>query len=588
VNEVVPANFAAIVGRVIEDPAEQVAVIEQIARAEVRNAIEAEALVRGAQAAGFARREGETGSLFGDIPTESLIADRARILSRAISILRKEKGVFTTLAREADRIENAGNRQARDANQERASTDAALLEILQTLAHRAGPVADALNARVRDAGGNFAAGARAFVGDIRDLTSSGDLSRVLDGGSRREVDPATPGERGGDAPLDDGARAPVEDPDSEAGLRSLIDAGADAEDIAGHPIVKAALDDAAARPSTSDLYDFDSADYVEARQFVTPDGDLAGVDALLDYHREHAARLAWSDDGLPVPAGGVGYDRELTFVIGYPAAGKSSVANPVARARRAAILDADEIKKTIPEYDNGKGAAAVHRESSILSVQLFEDMLEDGVNIVWPKVGSQADRVASLADRARESGYDVNVVWMDTPQPEAMRRMVARGLSTGRFIPPQLIGVDRLAFKATYDYMADAGRSRHAVHIDGSPPKETGPQILNDQGGFLDQAELQAAPSSIGDGASSVSARSGRSGGGSGGLASDAREQGLGRPQGEAPGEAEAELDELFDADLIFEPGEVARRGDVSRADVEAEIAADEAAVDRLRGCVPK
>jgi hypothetical protein len=199
VNEVIPAHYGAIVGRIIPDPDEQLAVIEQLARAEVRSAVEAEALVRGAQAAGFARREGETASLFGEIPTESLVADRARVLAKAVSILRKERSVFSTLSREADRIESAGNQLNRDTNQARARSDGEILEILQTLAHRAGPVADALNARTRQSGSNAAGAARQFVSDLRDLVEDGDLSRLQTGGSGRDVDAAAPGGAAGSA-----------------------------------------------------------------------------------------------------------------------------------------------------------------------------------------------------------------------------------------------------------------------------------------------------------------------------------------------------------------------------------------------------
>lgn len=266
INEVVPANYGAIVGRLVSDPDEQLAVLEQLARAEVRNAFEAEALVRGAVAAGFARREGATGSLFGEIPTESLVADRARVLSRAVSILRKEKTVFSTLAREADRIESAGNRLARDTNAQRAKSDGELVEILQTLAHRSGPVADALNARTRQSDGNAAAAARKFVGDLRDLVEDGDLSRLLAGGSRRDAGPAAPG--GGD-----GAPARVE---GQAGLDlepGRFDGGPDDPAMAGQA---ENLAPAGAGADAADEGGFLDGSQIEKRQAAGAPGDPPG------------------------------------------------------------------------------------------------------------------------------------------------------------------------------------------------------------------------------------------------------------------------------------------------------------------------
>lgn len=195
INDVVPASQGAIVGRLVSGADEQLAVIGVLARAEPASAFEAEAVVRQAVAAGFRKVQGEAADLFGAVPTESLFADRARVLSRAAAILRKEKQVFSTLSREADTIEGAGNQLARTGNEQRADTNARLLDVLQALAHRTGPVSEALTRAARDADGNYAAGARQFADELSRLADEGGLDGLLAGRSGRDADPAAPVQR---------------------------------------------------------------------------------------------------------------------------------------------------------------------------------------------------------------------------------------------------------------------------------------------------------------------------------------------------------------------------------------------------------
>jgi predicted ABC-type ATPase len=248
--------------------------------------------------------------------------------------------------------------------------------------------------------------------------------------------------------------------------------------------------------STSEIYDFSSEDYNASRPFLAPqsagkDLALTGVAPLLAHHFDHAKKFAWTDDGMTAPASPVQFRKEITFVIGYPAAGKSSVANPSARHLEAAILDADELKKSIPEYRGGIGAAATHRESSRLTGRLFELMLDTGVNIVWPKVGINPKQIAGLIDQAKAAGYTANLIWMDTAKNEAMRRMIGRFLDSGRIIPPSVLDVDRIEFQRSYDYLVGAGVVANAVRIDGNQPREVGALVVEDKGGILNGSEIR-------------------------------------------------------------------------------------------------
>jgi hypothetical protein len=182
VNDVVPANYAAIVGRLVpEDPQMQRAIIQLLAKTDPANAVQAEAIARQGIEAGLAKAEaGKQISLFGDQEVaQSLYLERAKVLDRALKTLRKDKTVFGTLVKEAETLEGAGNVLAKDINEQRAIADGQALQILQTLANRAGPISDALRTAAGKAGTDgYASATREFVAAVRELHASGELVRA--------------------------------------------------------------------------------------------------------------------------------------------------------------------------------------------------------------------------------------------------------------------------------------------------------------------------------------------------------------------------------------------------------------------------
>src|SRR5262249_3537728 len=87
VNDVVPEQYAAIVGKLVPQDAElQRALLGLLAKTDPANAVQAEAIVRQGIDAGLAAKEKTAqGGLFGeeDVAT-SLYADRAKVLDRAL------------------------------------------------------------------------------------------------------------------------------------------------------------------------------------------------------------------------------------------------------------------------------------------------------------------------------------------------------------------------------------------------------------------------------------------------------------------------------------------------------------------------
>ena len=189
INEVIPANYGAIVGRLIDDPDLQDAAIAVLAKSDPANLFQAEAIVR--QVREMDTVQETQVSLFGEeIITDSLFTERARVLDRTTKLLRGDKAAFESLSKNAERIEAEGNKLAKEQNQRRAEQDAQAITLLQALANRKGVLSDDLSAAARTARetGNYATAVRNFADAVRrgiergdfDGASTGDVGRAVD------------------------------------------------------------------------------------------------------------------------------------------------------------------------------------------------------------------------------------------------------------------------------------------------------------------------------------------------------------------------------------------------------------------------
>ena len=93
-------------------------------------------------------------------------------------------------------------------------------------------------------------------------------------------------------------------------------------------------------------------------------------------------------DGAVSFSGEILCERRLDIVIGLPASGKSSaLVEPISEMYKSRVIDSDEAKKLLPEYNDGWGAGVVHKESQRISEQQLLTALEKGENITYPRVG---------------------------------------------------------------------------------------------------------------------------------------------------------------------------------------------------------
>lgn len=486
INEVVPERFAELVGKMVENPAMHAAMMRLLQRTGPETAAQAESILSQAMQAPVSREV--TTDLFGDQEViESLYIERAKVLERAMRIMRDDRSIFRTLDERAARIQGTGSNRLDTATnrQTRQMVEQALVAV-QRLAHRAGPISEALNdgAKGYRDNGRLQDAAQRVADAVRGEIERNGLSGAGAGVAGRAAEPARAGAATPD-PLEGfsdpvngaGVKAQIaatrldanerpadtvsDDLAGRAQVAALIDRGAAREEIDSHPVVVRALEQLAeaAANATTALPGFGREEWHRTRVYSFDGERVIGT---------MAAVPGWVRQAKAFARGEVRNEAKAVIILGPPAAGKSSIAEHLAEVRGAAILDADEIKKTLPEFRGGIGAAAVHEESSALSDLLEAVLRGERANIIFPKVGSNPASIRKAIARFKNDGYAVEIVNMAVTTDNAYRRMIRRFATTGRIIPPQIVYEVGETPSATYRILRDEAEADGFVEIDNN------------------------------------------------------------------------------------------------------------------------
>ena len=190
INEVIPANYAAAVGKLVplekgqpNDPLQQ-AVMQIVAEANPPNIVEAESIIRDVVAEGSTREVQET--LFGDLELEiPLYRSRAQVLAWSKRKTAFLKRVFGNLVKNEKLIAGQGNVLDTALNEQKADVNARIGLIIDALATRKGPVSDALSAAARgilEEGRSIASVGPEFLQAVEEAGRAGNLLGEADGG----------------------------------------------------------------------------------------------------------------------------------------------------------------------------------------------------------------------------------------------------------------------------------------------------------------------------------------------------------------------------------------------------------------------
>jgi len=148
------------------------------------------------------------------------------------------------------------------------------------------------------------------------------------------------------------------------------------------------------------------------------------------------------------------------------------------------VIDADEIKKQLPEYE-GWNAFEVHEESSDIVEKVIAMAKAYKLNIV---IDATMKTTSSAVDRAKDfkaSGYDIKAHYMHAPRQISAQRAVKRFAGpTGRYVPVGVV-LSNVSNEKTFDAVKRYASSWSFMDSSGDPP----PNMISKKNGVYTMAK---------------------------------------------------------------------------------------------------
>jgi len=199
---------------------------------------------------------------------------------------------------------------------------------------------------------------------------------------------------------------------------------------------------------------------------------------LIDTDERKAFRQRLADEYYG--DGAANKNRRVDLVVGMPGSGKSSrLAEPLAEQYGSLLIDSDEIKKRLPEYQNGIGAHATHAESALIADDMVTTMAaRNGDNMVLVRLGKTLETMQTLIQTLNMLGYEIHLHYMDTTPDEAAKRAVTRFQETVRFVDPDYVlnTVDTRP-REVYNQIKEMEEVSSYEGYDNNVPKGTDPRL---------------------------------------------------------------------------------------------------------------
>lgn len=133
----------------------------------------------------------------------------------------------------------------------------------------------------------------------------------------------------------------------------------------------------------------------------------------------------------------------FTILGGRGGSGKSWLKGKVYDPDKAIVVDADDIKGMLPEYE-GWNAAQVHEESSDIMNNILMLSRQTGLNVVLDGTLNTSKSALQKVTAFKDAGYRVEAHYMHLPRQEAAKRAVSRFLGkTNRYVPVDVVLANR-------------------------------------------------------------------------------------------------------------------------------------------------
>ena len=485
--EITPAQAARIADIIRNDEDKQIAAIDGVKIANFSNLDQVAMFAREVLAADTVRSEQI--NLFGTQELlETTAIEKIQIVDKAIRSLRSDKKIFSGLLRNNSKIQGRGNNRLDRATNERINQQAGVaIELIERLASRSGVISDKavqLAGMVKKEEMTLDEAAKEFKAYV---LSEEALNEVF-GRVNREI-------------AYNQAAISRQINNEENPYTSLNEISDNEENLI--------------KPDefyTKGLYQSARSDDITSWRAKYPDiaEALAEQDRLkaegklpptIDINNEARKKLRLDIVKELYGKGAKKQEKQAYLIIGLPASGKSSMANPLEAETGSLIIDSDMAKERLPEFieSNGQRADQVHLESQIISEEVLKIAMQNGDNMILPIVGKSEKSIMSKYDRLKAAGYDVHLRLVDLPIEKTIERAVNRFRETGRLVPIDYI-TNEVGYRPVQNYVIMEKKgifaSYEAISTDvkyGEKPQpittEEVIERLNDRGYGLQQEE---------------------------------------------------------------------------------------------------
>lgn len=151
----------------------------------------------------------------------------------------------------------------------------------------------------------------------------------------------------------------------------------------------------------------------------------------------------------------------VTLMMGAPASGKGSVRKSIQDTYDFGdvVIDPDNIKMidlkddwdTYSKANSEEAANNLHIESSHLSKEIQEALINKKANFTLDKTFCEYEKIEKTINTFTENGYKVNIIYVSLPKEVAYERMLERGERTGRYIPKDTFNNKHDSIVETFD-----------------------------------------------------------------------------------------------------------------------------------------
>jgi predicted ABC-type ATPase len=136
---------------------------------------------------------------------------------------------------------------------------------------------------------------------------------------------------------------------------------------------------------------------------------------------------------------------EAILTMGGPGSGKSTVLRQLDLCQTGTIINADDFKADLVEYQvalaakDRLAASRVHEESSLMARRTRNESIHTKRSFCWDGTLSDREEALRLIEILQSRGYHVTVIGAMLPTQLGIERVIARGERTGRFIPLEVV-----------------------------------------------------------------------------------------------------------------------------------------------------